>query len=86
VVWIPGEKNMGKDVGRYAAALEAYAASLPQTYGQEKVPFVYAQPSAKLAPGIARPKIPNGKSVELNEWPKSLKDIATQLGALAAEE
>ncbi|NQT88944.1 hypothetical protein HQ560_19405, partial [bacterium] len=84
VVWIPGEKNMGKDVGRYAAALEAYAASLPQTYGQEKVPFVYAQPSAKLAPGIARPKIPNGKSVELNEWPKSLKDIATQLGTLSA--
>jgi sialate O-acetylesterase len=86
VAWIPGAKNMGKDVSRYAAALEAYAASLPQTYGQEKVALVYAQPTAKLVPGIAKPRIENGKCFEFGEWPKSLKDIASKLGALAAEQ
>jgi hypothetical protein len=86
VVWVPGAKNMGKDVARYAAALETYAASLPQTYGQDKVTFVYAQPTAELVPGIAKPKIENGESVDFGEWPKSLKDIATKLGALAAEK
>jgi hypothetical protein len=83
VVWIPGAKNMGKDVSRYKAALEAYAASLPQTYSQEKVPFLYAQPSAELVEGVGKPEIPNAKSIELNEWPKSLKEIAARLGAQA---
>jgi len=83
VVWIPGPKNMGKDVSRYRAALEAYAASLPETYGQEKVTFLFAQPSAELVKGVGKPRIPNARSVEFNEWPKSLKDIAARLGALA---
>jgi len=84
VVWIPGEKNMGKDVSRYKAALEAYAASLPQTYGQEKIDFGYAHPTAELVEGIGKPKIENGKSIEMDQWPKSVKEIAAELGALAA--
>ena len=83
VVWIPGEKNMGEDVSRYTAALEAYAISLPQTYGQDKVAFIYAHPGAELVEGIAKPQIENSVNVEFAEWPKSLKDIATRLGALA---
>jgi hypothetical protein len=83
VVWIPGEKNMGEDVSRYKAALEAYAISLPQTYGQDKVAFIYAHPGAELVKGIAKPQIENSVNVEFAEWPKSLKDIATRLGALA---
>jgi len=85
VVWIPGEKNLGKDASGYDAALEAYADSLPQTYGQEKVFFVFAQPTAELVEGIARPEIRDGKCVEFGQWPKSLKEIAARLGALAAE-
>jgi len=84
VAWIPGEKNMGKDVSRYKAALEAYAASLPLTYGQEKVAFVYAHPTAELVEGIGKPKIEDAKSIEMDQWPKSVKEIAAQLGALAA--
>ena len=83
VVWIPGEKNMGEDVSRYKAALEAYAISLPQTYGQDKVAFIYAHPEAELVEGIAKPQIENSVNVEFAEWPESLKDIATRLGALA---
>ncbi|NQT36118.1 MAG: hypothetical protein HQ581_01435 [Planctomycetes bacterium] len=86
VVWIPGEKNMGEDASRYKAALEAYAASLPQTYGQDKVAFVYAHPTADLVEGIATPRIENSVHVEFSEWPKSLQDIATRLGALAAKK
>jgi len=86
VVWIPGVKNMGKDVSKYKAALEAYAISLPQTYGQEKVAFIYAHPRAELVDGIAKPQIENSVNVEFSEWPKSLKDIATRLGALAAKK
>ncbi len=84
VVWIPGKDNIPEDVSRYAAALGAYAAGLAKTYGQQKVSFVYAQPTAELVEGIARPQINNSMSVEFSEWPKSSRDIATKLGALAA--
>jgi len=84
VIWIPSPKNIGKDASRYTAALEAYAASLPQTYGQDRVTFVYAHPTAKLVEGVTKPKIKGAVSVEFSQWPKSLKDIATKLGALAA--
>ncbi|MHC4252526.1 MAG: hypothetical protein ACYS9X_25690, partial [Planctomycetota bacterium] len=84
VVWVPGEKNIGKDVSRYAPALEAYAASLTGTYGQDTVPFIYAQPSAGLVDGIARPEIGNAMSVEFDQWPKSFQEIASKLGALVA--
>jgi sialate O-acetylesterase len=83
VVWIPGEKNMGQDPSRYTAALEAYALSLPQTYGQEKVAFIYAHPDAALVEGVVKPRIENSVSLEFAQWPKSLEDVATRLGALA---
>ena len=75
VVWIPAKDNISSDVSKYAPALRAYAGSLAQTYGQNKVAFVYAQPSAKLVEGITKPQIPNARSVELDAWPKSLKEI-----------
>jgi hypothetical protein len=84
VVWIPGKDNISEDVSKYSPALSAYAASLPETYGQEKVSFVFAQPSAELVKGIAKPDIESSMSVEFNEWPKSLQEIAAKLGALAA--
>ena len=77
--------NLGKDVSRYSAALEAYAKSLPQTYGQDNVPFLYAQPAAALVEGIGTPQIDGAHSIEFDQWPKSLEAIATQLGTLAAE-
>ena len=86
VVWIPGKENIGANVPQYAAALDAYAAGLAKTYDQDKVTFVYAQPTAKLVEGIKKPKIKNAMSVEFGEWPKSLQGIAAKLGALAAEQ
>lgn len=85
VVWIPGEHNIGESVSRYAPALSAYAASLVETYGQKSVPFLYAQPSAALVEGIARPRIGNAVSLEFDRWPKSLRHVATKLGSLAAK-
>jgi len=84
VVWVPSESNLGGNRARYTPALEAYARSLPDTYDQPKVPFVYAQPSAKLVDGIGKPQIDNAVSIEFEEWPESLQDIATKLGAAAA--
>ncbi|MFC1805688.1 sialate O-acetylesterase [Planctomycetota bacterium] len=84
VVWIPGKNNIGEDVSRYAAALNAYANSLPKTYGQDKVPFLFAQPTAELVEGVAMPEIKNAISVEFSQWPRSLKEIAARLGAVAA--
>ena len=86
VVWIPGKDNIDEDVSRYAPALGVYAKSLAETYGQEKVAFVYAQPTAELVEGIATPVIENSMSVEFGQWPKSLQEIATQLGGLAAKK
>ena len=85
VAWIPGKNNIGEDVSTYSRALEVYAASLAETYGQEKVLFLYAQPAASLVKGITTPKIEGALGTEFNEWPKSLEAIATQLGTLAAE-
>ena len=84
VVWIPGKDNISEDVSRYPASLNAYAKSLAKTYGQDKVLFVFAQPSAELVKGMTKPRIEDSMSVEFNEWPKSLQDIAARLGALAA--
>jgi len=86
VVWIPSQKNIGEDVSRYAPALNVYANSLTQTYGQDKVAFIYAQPTTELVEGMTKPQIKNSMSVEYNEWPKSLMEIAARLGALAAEK
>lgn len=83
VVWIPDNTNLGYTPAEYGAELEIYARSLPTTYGQEKVPFFYAQPSATLVPGITPANIPGAKSVEITTWPRSLKDLATAIGAAA---
>ena len=84
MVWVPGAKSIGKDVARYAPALKAYAESLSQTYGQDEVTFVYAQPSAGLVEGVGAPNIENALSVEISNWPRNMREIATKLGALAA--
>jgi len=86
VTWIPGKDNISEDVSKYARSLEVYAASLAETYGQEKVPFFYAQPTASLVEGIAAPKIEGAYGIEFDQWPKSVEAIATQLGTLAAEK
>jgi Carbohydrate esterase, sialic acid-specific acetylesterase len=83
VIWLPGELNIGYSPADYSAELEIYARSLPPTHGQEKVPFIYAQPTATLLPGITPANIPNSKSADFDQWPKSLKDIANQLGTAA---
>jgi len=80
VIWVPGEFNIGHSPADYAAELETYAKSLPLTYGQEKVPFFYAQPSNTLLKGISAPSIPGAKCVIFEKWPKSLSEIADQLG------
>jgi hypothetical protein len=83
VIWVPGQVNLGYSPADYSPELEIYARSLPATYGQEKVPFLYAKPSGALVPGITPPKIANAKAAEFDQWPKTLKTIATQLGAAA---
>jgi len=84
VTWIPGKNNISEDVSKYSPSLEVYAASLAETYGQKTVPFLYAQPASSLVAGIAAPHIEGARSIEFDQWPKSLEAIAAQLGALAA--
>jgi hypothetical protein len=81
VIWVPGQVNLGYSPADYAPELEIYARSLPATYGQGKVPFFHAQPSPTLVPGITPAKIANSKAAEFDQWPKTLKAIATQLAA-----
>ena len=83
VVWVPGEANLGEDPAQYARELEIHAESLPGTYGQERVQFLFAQPDNSLVEGITAPRIPGAKSVTFDAWPKSLKDIATALAEQA---
>jgi len=85
VVWLPNEQNLGSDIARYSSALEIYANSLDQTWGQDGVRFVYAQPTADLAAGITAPQIDGAASVPMTAWPQSLQEIATQMGQAAAE-
>jgi hypothetical protein len=81
VAWIPSKANIPEDASRYAPELTAYANSLSQTYGQERLDFLFAQPSF-----AEKPAIDGAASIEFEEWPKSLKELAEQLGALAAEK
>ena len=83
VIWVPSESNLGEDPAHYAAELEIYAKSLPDTYGQEKIQFLYVQPASSLVEGITSPKIPGAKSTSFDQWPKSLKNIAVVLAELA---
>ena len=83
VIWVPSQSNLGENAAHYAAELEVYAQSLPQTYGQKEIQFLYAQPSATLVEGITKPKISGGQRITIDQWPKSLKDVAAQLAKLA---
>ena len=83
VIWVPSQSNIGERPVEYAAELELYAQSLPQTYGQKNIPFLYVQPSANLVEGITKPKISGGQRITIDQWPKSLKDIAAGLAELA---
>jgi len=83
VIWVPSAYNIGYKPAEYAAELEIYARSLPTTYGQDKVQFIYAQPAATLVKGITSPSIPGAKSVTLDKWPKSLKELAAKMAGLA---
>jgi len=83
VIWVPSESNLGENAAHYAAELEVYAQSLPQTYGQKEIQFLYAQPSATVVEGITTPNIPGAKHVLIETWPKSLKELAAQLAKLA---
>jgi hypothetical protein len=86
VVWLPNKDNIDTDVARYPETLRTYANSLTDTYGQEEITFIYAQPSTKLVEGIVDPKIKNALRVDLQQWPKGLKDVATRLGKAAARK
>ena len=83
LIWVPGPANVGYTPADYAAELETYARSLPATYGQDKVQFFYAQPSAALVNGITAPSIPNGNAVTFDVWPKRMKDIAAEMARAA---
>jgi hypothetical protein len=83
VIWVPSEHNIGYDPALYASELEIYARSLTNTYGQDHVQFIYAQPAGSLVEGITNPKIPNGKGATFHQWPKSLKEIAIEMARLA---
>ncbi len=85
VIWVPGQSNLGYTPADYSPELEIYARSLPATYGMQKVPFLYAQPTATLVPGVSSPKIENSKAAVFEQWPKSLRELALQLGSAANE-
>ena len=57
-----------------------------RTYGQERVSFFHAQPAPGLVEGISAPDLPEGHGVLLEEWPRSLRAVAEELGALAARD
>ena len=83
VIWIPSASNIGEHPADYAAELEIYAKSLPQTYGQKEIQFLYAQPTAAVVEGITAPKIPGAQSIAIDQWPKSLKEMAVKMANLA---
>jgi len=83
VIWVPSEHNVGYTPANYAAELRIHAKSLPGTYGQDRVQFIYAQPASSLVRGITAPEIPGAKSVTFEQWPKSLKEIAVEMAKLA---
>ena len=83
VIWIPSENNIGYSPANYAAELEFYAKSLANTYGLDKVQFIYAQPANSLVEGITAPEIPGTRSITFASWPKSLRDLAIEMAKLA---
>ena len=83
VIWVPSENNIGYEPEVYGAEMEIFAGSLPNTYGQKRVQFLYAQPATSLVEGITTPTIPGAKNVAFEQWPKSLKEIAIEMARLA---
>ncbi len=83
VIWLPSEHNIGENPADYAAELEIYARSLPRTYGQASVQFLYAQPAKTLVGGITQPDIPDAKHITFDQWPGSLEPLAAALAGLA---
>lgn len=83
---LAGKDNINEDVSKYPPSLAVYANSLAMTYGQDKVPFVYAQPSANLVAGLIKPRIPNSISTEFDAWPESTQEMATKLGMKVARD
>jgi len=83
VIWVPSEHNLGYAPVNYAAELAIHARSLPGTYGQDEVQFIYAQPASALVEGITAPEIPGAKSIMFDQWPKSLREIASKMAKLA---
>ncbi len=81
-VWVPGEKNISDDLRIYSPSLQALALSLPQTFDQKEVKFIYAHPSENLISGIGKTGL-SAPTIEMDQWPKSLEDIAKQLGEKA---
>ncbi len=85
VVWVPLQENLSDDIRRYAPSVEVLAGSLAETFGQPRVPFVFAQPTAELVEGIGLPKIDDSKRVDFSEWPKALGPLGKQLGEAATK-
>jgi len=83
VIWVPSLANIGPNPADYAAEMQAYAKSLPNTYGQPKVQLLYAQPSPSLVPGITAPQIAGAEVVTIEQWPESLAKLAHQLAEKA---
>ena len=84
VIWVPSEGNIGENPAHYASELEIHAeepSRIPM--GRKKVQFLYAQPAIPLVEGITTPKIAGARSVTFEQWPKSLKSIASGLAELA---
>lgn len=82
VIWVPSEHNIGYAPALYASELEIHAQSLPKTYGQDQVQFIYAHPANSLVDGITTPRIARAKRVTFDHWPKSLKDVAIEMAKL----
>lgn len=82
VIWVPSANNIGYTPGEYGAELEVYASSLPKTYGQSKIQFLFAQPANSLVEGITAPALSGKKQVTFDQWPKSLREIAIGLAEL----
>jgi len=82
VIWVPSENNIGYEPALYASEMEIFAKSLPETYGQDQVEFIYAQPAGSLVEGVTNPSIPHAKSVTFDRWPKSLQEIAVEMARL----
>lgn len=79
VIWVPESYNLGENPAEYATELEIYAKSLPGTFGHNKVPFIYAQPTAALVEGITEPSIPGAKKVSMAAWPESVENLAKEM-------